>query len=488
MVKRQRRNRAGFPVRDSTNRPPRRMDAVMGSSSLALPDDTVAAIATPFGQGAVAVLRVSGPRALEVVGKLWKGAPLNQPRFVRFGQLCEPSDAEAENEGASPRVLDEVLAVWFKSPASYTGEDVVEISCHGGVLVTRRIYEALLRAGARAALPGEFTQRAFLHGKLDLTQAEAVMDLISARSDRALQAATRQLEGHLGSALRGLREDTLALLANVEAYLDFPDEDIDPDTGAALLARLEGLQLRVKRLLATADQGRLLREGVATALLGVPNVGKSSLLNRLAGFDRALVSDVPGTTRDTVEEYITLRGLPLRLIDTAGLRETQEALEQAGIARSRAALAAADLVLEVADASQPPTARSALETKAPRILVLNKCDLGEHPEWAPVDAVRVSCATGEGLSALADAIERVLTHGESVWGEDLIAINARHQTCLQRAHTALEAARALLASGEPPELTAEELRAAMESLGDVVGHVDAEEVLGVIFARFCIGK
>lgn len=452
-------------------------------SPLALPDDTIAAIATPFGQGAVAVLRVSGPQARAIVEKLWQGPPLNRPRYVSLGKLVESSP-----EGEPSRVLDEVLAVWFQAPASFTGEDVVEISCHGGVWVTRRIYEALLRAGARAAQPGEFTQRAFLHGKMDLTQAEAVMDLISARSDRALQAATRQLEGHLGAALRELREDTLALLANVEAYLDFPDEDIDPDTGTALLERLVALRQRVARLLATAGQGRLLREGVATALLGAPNVGKSSLLNRLAGFDRALVSDVPGTTRDTIEEYITLRGLPLRLIDTAGLRETQEQLEQAGIARSRAALASADLVLEVADASQPAIARPVLETSAPRVLVLNKCDLGEHPDWAGVEAVRISCITGEGLPALADAIERVLTQGDAIWSDDLIAINARHQSCLQRALTSLEAARLLLADDQPPELVAEELRAAMDALGEVVGFVDAEEVLGAIFSRFCIGK
>ncbi len=453
-----------------------------------LRDDTIAAIATPFGQGALAVLRVSGPRAREIVQRRWRGAAFTKPRVVHWGKIVENGPRPAGEGSASAEVIDEVLAVWFRGPASFTGEDIVEISCHGGVLVTRKIYEALLRAGARAAEPGEFTQRAFLNGKLDLTQAEAVMDLITARSDRALRAATRQLEGRLGDALRGLREDTLALLAHIEAYLDFPDEDIDPETGAALLARLDTLLRTVEKLLATADQGRILREGVATALLGAPNVGKSSLLNRLAGFDRALVSDQPGTTRDTVEEYLTLRGLPLRLIDTAGLRETAEALEKAGIARTHAALAQADLVLEVVDASQPPETFPKIDTPARRLLILNKCDLGEHPGWAGTDAVRVSCATGAGLEDLAAAIETALTHGEISWSDDLVAINARHQQCLRRAHEALLAARALLTSGQPPELIAEELRSALHALGDVVGHADAEELLGVIFGRFCIGK
>jgi tRNA modification GTPase len=256
-----------------------------------------------------------------------------------------------------------------------------------------------------------------------------------------------------------------------------------------LQSRVEAARTVVDRLLATADQGRILREGVATVIVGAPNVGKSSLLNRLLGFDRAIVSDVAGTTRDTLEEVINLRGLPLRLIDTAGLRDASDALEKAGIERSHAALNRAGLVLEVADGSRPREEfHSAAPVGRPRLLVLNKADLGRHPTWLDADAVRVSCTTGEGIDALADAIEALLTGGAQAWGPDLVAINARHQSCLQRARAGLEAALELLASSQPPELVAEELRSALQAVGEVVGQVDAEELLGVIFGRFCIGK
>jgi tRNA modification GTPase len=252
---------------------------------------------------------------------------------------------------------------------------------------------------------------------------------------------------------------------------------------------VQAARTAVERLLATADQGRILREGVRTAIVGAPNVGKSSLLNGLLGFDRAIVSDIAGTTRDTLEEVINLRGLPLRLIDTAGLREAADALEKAGIDRSQAALGQAGLVLEVADGAQPrDTHQPVTPTSAPRVLVLNKSDLGLHPSWKAVEAVRVSCTTGEGFDALADAIEARLTGGTLAWAPDLVAINARHQECLQRARAGLMAADTLLASSQPPELVAEELRAALEAVGEVVGQADAEELLGVIFGRFCIGK
>lgn len=448
-------------------------------------DDTIVAVATAFGQGAVSLLRVSGPEARAVMGRCWRGKPLSQPRRAVLGRMIR-RDADGHES-----VIDEGLATYFRGPASYTGEDVVEFTGHGGVLVTRRVLEAVVASGARLADPGEFTQRAFLNGKLDLTQAEAVMDLISAQTDLALQAAREQLAGRLGDNLRGLRGDLLELLAHVEAYIDFPEEDIDPETGAALLARIDAASGGIDRLLATADQGRILREGVRTVIVGPPNVGKSSLLNRLLGFDRAIVSDIAGTTRDTVEEVINVRGLPVRLIDTAGLREATDALEQAGIDRSAAALRQAGLVLEVADASLPrdaPLAPVSPCPAAPRLLVLNKSDLREHASWQGVPAVRISCATGSGLDALANAIGSALTSGAVPWSADLIAINARHQSCLQRAHEALLAARTLLSSTQPPELVAEELRAALQAVGEVVGLVNAEDVLGVIFGRFCIGK
>ena len=444
------------------------------------PADTLAALSTPSGTGAVAVLRVSGPDAAQVAARVFKGPRLT-PRRALFGSVM----------AADGSALDEVLLTYFAGPASYTGEDTIEISCHGGVLVTRRVLERLLQAGARAAGPGEFTQRAFLNGKLDLTQAEAVMDVISAQTDRALQAANRQLDGALGRTILTLRDELLGILAHVEAYIDFPEEDIDPDTGTALRDRMASLLARLEALLATADQGRLLREGVRTVLAGAPNAGKSSLLNRLLGFERAIVSEQPGTTRDTIEEVINLQGFPLRLIDTAGLRQaTADTIEQAGMARTHSQLAEADLIVEIVDASQPPGDRLVLPESATarHVLVLHKSDLPLHPAWQGSDGVPVSSRTGEGLAALADRLIAVITAGGNAFEQSEVAVNARHQACLERARTSLTAAMAEFASGSSVEFTALELRLALEALGDVIGRVDVEDLLGVIFSQFCIGK
>ena len=451
--------------------------------------DTIAAVASPFGEGAIALLRISGPAALTVVDRLGGGTIKTAELPNRRQRLTTLRDAQG-------RKLDEGLLSVHRGPASYTGEDVVEISCHGGMLVTRRVLEALLAAGARAAEPGEFTQRAFLNGKLDLTQAEAVMDLIRAQTDLALRAAGEQLEGRLGQRINAVRADLLGLVAHVEAFIDFPDEDIDPDTGAALRARLDAVTAVLDGLLATAGQGRLLREGVRTVIYGEPNVGKSSLLNALLGQDRAIVSDTPGTTRDTIEEARNVRGLPLRLIDTAGLRESIDPLENAGMAHTRRTLARADLAIHLVDGSQPPplAGTPAAEPEVPAaldVLALNKADLGLHPGWAEAltgGAVQISCRTGEGLTGLEEMIYQRVTSGQATWNDAAVAINARHQDCLQRARIALEAAGRALAAAVSPEFVALDLRAALEAVGEVVGGVDTEEILGKIFASFCIGK
>lgn len=441
-------------------------------------NDTIAAISTPFGEGALAVLRLSGPRAIAVADGLFfskvKASEL-PPRVAQFGTI--------EDRGGK---VDEVLLTVFRAPASYTGEDVVEISGHGGVLVSRRILELLFTHGARPAQPGEFTQRAFLNGKMDLTQAEAVMDVISAQTELALKAATEQLEGRLGDRIRALREALLELLAHIEAHIDFPEEDIDPDTGDALRRRMNAIRGDMEKLLATAGQGRVLREGVRTVIYGEPNVGKSSLLNLLLGSERAIVSAQPGTTRDVIEEVVNLRGIPLRLADTAGVRESADEIELAGMERTRRQVERADLVLHVVDASAP-AAPSSAPAESGAVRVLNKVDLGEHESWRGADGVRLSCKTGSGLEALADAIEaRVL--GGAAKPDWTVAINARHQECLQRAGAFLDAALHAFEDGLSPEFIAEELRAAMEAVGDVVGGVDAEDVLGKIFGSFCIGK
>jgi tRNA modification GTPase len=316
------------------------------------------------------------------------------------------------------------------------------------------------------------------------------MDLITAQTDLALRAATEQLEGRLGERIRALRESLLDLLANVEAYIDFPDEDIDPDTGERLLARIDATRAELAALLATADRGRVLREGVRTVIYGAPNVGKSSLLNLLLGHERAIVSAQPGTTRDVIEEVINLRGLPLRLIDTAGLRDSDDEIERAGMELTRRQLERADLALHVFDAS----ARSSEwrmaggESAHATISVLNKVDLGEHADWSGVEGVRLSCLTGEGVEALEGAIVARVSGGAAAQRDWSLAINARHQACLENALSFADAARRALTDGLSPEFVAEELRGALDAVGGVVGKADSEEVLGKIFATFCIGK
>jgi tRNA modification GTPase len=447
--------------------------------------DTVVAIATPPGQGAIALLRLSGPEALSIVRSVFvpkRGGKETEdfvfrPRLAQFGAICD--------QGV---VLDEVLLTFFQAPASFTGEDVVELGCHGGTLVTRRILELLLRSGASAAAPGEFTRRAFLNGKMDLTQAEAVMDIIGAQSDLALAAAARQLEGRLGNWMRAFHEDLLDLLAHLEAYIDFPEEDISPDTGAVMHGRMLEKIAELERLLKTANQGRVLRSGARTVLSGPPNVGKSSLLNYLLGFERAIVSPIPGTTRDTLEETVMIGGWSLRLIDTAGLRDSTDALEQAGISRAREQRDRADLVLCVFDGSLP--APNPLPEDDPSLLIiLNKADLAEHSSWKTANAVRVSCRSLHGMATLEAAIisKLELFLGPSDVEND-VSINARHQDCLSRSLSFLKAAEAAFKSQLPPEFVAEELRASLSAAGEVVGRADTEDLLGQIFSTFCIGK
>lgn len=450
-------------------------------------EDTIAAISTPFGEGAIALIRMSGTRAVDIADEIFrsqKKASELPSRAQQFGKI---------SDGA--RVLDDVMLSIHRTPASYTGEDVVEISCHGGILITRRILQLLLEHGARSAEPGEFTQRAFLNGKMDLTQAEAVMDLIRAQTDLALRAATEQLEGKLGARIREIREELLALLAHIEAYIDFPDEDIDPDTGQTLSNNLDVVREKIALLLRTADQGKILREGLRTVIYGAPNVGKSSLLNVLLGYERAIVSETPGTTRDTIEEVINLRGIPLRLIDTAGVRESADVIEKEGIARTLKNIERADLVLHLAEASQPRSrvlwASNEIGTRHNEIFILNKHDLGEHEDWRDFSnehAARISCRTGAGLEKLADTIfERVMC-GDARLEDSSVAINARHQTCLKNAAQFLDAARQTMCDGLSPEFVAIELRTALDAVGEVVGKADTEELLGKIFSTFCIGK
>ena len=443
--------------------------------------DTIAAISTPPGEGAIALVRISGANAIQIADKIFRGKE-SPSRFASHVQHL------GEIFSADDQLIDKAVVSVHRAPASYTGEDLVEISCHGGTLVSAKVLEACLRAGARAARPGEFTERAFLNGKMDLTQAEAVIDLIRARTDLALRSATEQLEGRLGDQIRKMRDELIALLAHINASIDFPDEGIAPDQSETLCARLNSVRDKIAALLATADQGRVLREGVRVVIYGATNAGKSSLLNRLLGYDRVIVSDTHGTTRDTIEETLNLEGMPIRLLDTAGLRASESELESEGIARTERSLQLADLRLHIADRSAPrPEPFNGQAGDSNEIVVLNKSDLPEDDDWKNSPALRISCLTGEGLAQLqTEILARV--RKQNLRPESAVAINTRHRDCLRRALEACDLARAAMGQGISPEYAAVDLDEALRAIGEVVGVVDMEQILDSVFSQFCIGK
>lgn len=453
-------------------------------------DDTIAAIATPLGEGGLAVIRISGPQACAVADGAFKPVGKNSRK---------PSDAGTHtiHYGTIMRrgqQVDEVLLSVMRAPRTYTHEDVVEIACHGGLLAAKSVLDTVLENGARLAEPGEFTRRAFLNGRLDLTQAEAVADLIHSRTELALSAANEQLAGKLSHRINRLRDDLVNALAHVEAHIDFPDEDIAPDTRDELIARLENGNAFVAELLRTAPEGQLLRRGVRAVIVGRPNAGKSSLLNQLLARDRAIVSAVPGTTRDTIEETANIRGLPVVLIDTAGLREARDEIESEGIRRSHQSLAVAELILHVLDGSEPLTAEDerylAEFAGKKRILVRNKSDLPARlqlPELSE-SILNVCCLTGQGTEALKDAIKQLIWSGE-IKAEMLeVMINSRHQDALNRAQVALDRTIKALRDGATLELAALDLRIAVNAVGEIVGKTTTEDLLDSIFSQFCIGK
>jgi tRNA modification GTPase len=451
-------------------------------------DDTIAAISTPIGEGGLAVIRLSGTKALGIADRC----------FVPAGQT-KPSEATTQtlHYGKIVRkghVVDEVMLAVMRGPHTFTREDVVEISCHGGLMPAKLVLETVLSLGARLALPGEFTKRAFINGRIDLAQAEAVADLIHSRTELALVAANEQLAGKLSQRINKLRDDLLHILAHIEAHIDFPEEDIAPATREDMVLRLEKSIGFMEELLRTANEGQILRRGIRAAIVGRPNVGKSSLLNQLLGHDRAIVSAIPGTTRDTIEETANIRGLPVVLVDTAGLREARDEIEVEGIRRTRAHLGKADLILHVLDAGQPLTVEDErfLEEFAgrKRILIRNKVDL--HAELVlgkqrdPV--VNVSCASGHGLEKLKEAIKEAVWSGE-IRAEMLeVMINARHQDALRRGREAVVNALGELRGGQSMELVAMDLRIAMDAVGEIVGKTTTEDLLDSIFSQFCIGK
>jgi len=458
-------------------------------------DDTIAAIATPLGEGGLAVIRLSGARALTIadhsfqpVGKSSLKPSAAPTHTIQFGKIVRDG-----------KVIDEVLLAVLRAPRTFTREDTVEISCHGGLLPAKLVLDTLLAHGARLAEPGEFTKRAFLNGRIDLAQAEAVADVIHSRTELALAAANEQLAGMLSQRINRLRDDLMLTLAHVEAHIDFPDEDISPDTKEKLLQRLENGIAFMDELLRTANEGQLLRRGIRAAIVGRPNAGKSSLLNQLLGHDRAIVSPIAGTTRDTIEETANIRGLPVIFIDTAGLREARDEIELEGIRRSRASLAQAEFILHVLDASEPLTAADenyfAEFAGKKRILVRNKTDLPvkllnfefriSNSELPVVD---VCCLSGKGIESLKDAIKSLVWAGEIKAEMLQVAINSRHQDALNRARSTARQATDALRADTTLELVAMDLRIAANAVGEIVGKTTTEDLLDSIFSTFCIGK
>jgi tRNA modification GTPase len=454
-------------------------------------DDTIAAIATPLGEGGLAIIRISGPKALAVADACFAPAGKGGPKpstaathTIHFGHVV--------NKGQN---IDEVLLAVMRPPHTFTREDVVEITCHGGILPAKLVLDAVLANGARLAEPGEFTRRAFLNGRIDLAQAEAVADLIHSRTELALRAANEQLAGKLSHRINRLRDEMLETLAHIEAHIDFPEEDIAPDTKDQLIARLDHGVAFMDELLRTANEGQILRRGIRAAIIGRPNAGKSSLLNQLLGHSRAIVSPIPGTTRDTIEETANVRGLPVIFIDTAGLREAHDEIELEGVRRSRQSLQQAELVLHVLDASEPLTEadRRYLDEVSgkKRILVCNKSDLPAQlrlPTGLSAPAAQVSCLTGQGIENLKDAIKDLIWSGEIKAEMLQVMINSRHQDALNRARAATLRTLEALRGDQTLELVALDLRIAVNAVGEVVGKTTTEDLLDMIFSQFCIGK
>ncbi len=457
--------------------------------------ETIAAIATSVGEASIGVVRVSGPASVKIartVFRNFRNDALKQitARKMVYGKLIDPDTGE---------IIDEVLSVYMPAPHSYTCEDVFEFQTHGGSAVLRKVLSVLLKNGARLALPGEFTQRAFLNGRIDLSQAEAVMDIIRAKTELALKNATGQLTGGLSSKIVMIRKNLLDFLAGVEAGMEYPEEEIESLDSVGAKEAISRMVVSIDQLLSTAKVGRIFREGLRTVIVGRPNVGKSSLLNALLGEARALVTEIPGTTRDSIEEYLNLRGIPLRITDTAGLRDSEDKIEQLGMQRTRDFLESAGLILFLLDGAEPLTEDDVKILHSlpsvPVIIVVNKIDLPQmmiSKEWEVMlreyRVVALSAKEHRGIDELAQAIEAVVFDEAVYLSEAVYVDNVRHIESLNRAKEQLLSAIAAIEEGLPFDCAAIDLRDALESLGQITGETVSDEVIREIFAKFCLGK
>lgn len=456
--------------------------------------DTIAAISTAVGEGGIAIIRVSGPDAIEGTARIFRSRTDVRDaatHTVHYGHIIDPTNGEQ---------VEEVLVTVMRGPRSFTAEDVVEINAHGGVVAVKKVLDqVLLQEGVRLAEPGEFTKRAFLNGRIDLMQAEAVIDLIRSKSDRAFSVARKQAEGTLSKRIKALRQTVIELLAHIEVNIDYPEHDVEDLTSAYIREQSGSALEEIGKLLKTANEGKILREGIMTAIVGRPNVGKSSLLNMLAQENKAIVTDIPGTTRDVIEEYVTLNHIPLRLLDTAGIRETSDVVERIGVERSHNALEEADLILFVLNNNEPlhEDDRALLEKIKDRqlILIINKSDLESKLEMADIKKhvdedriVRMSVREEEGLDRLEKAISKLFFEGQLDSGDLTYVSNVRHISLLKRAQQSLIDAIEASNAGIPIDLIQIDVRSAWESLGEILGDEVGDSLIDQIFSQFCLGK
>lgn len=456
-------------------------------------DDTIAAVATPLGEASIAIIRISGTEAMSIADQVFVGKQKladSKSHTIHYGHI---------REGENGELIEEVLVSVMKGPRSFTAEDVVEINCHGGIVSVRKVLELVLKAGARLAEPGEFTKRAFLNGRIDLMQAEAVIDLIRSKSDRAFSNAMRQADGTLSTKIKQIRHQLIELMAHIEVNIDYPEHDVEALTAKFIEEQCHQALNALQHMLRTANQGKILREGIVTAIVGRPNVGKSSLLNRLAQENKAIVTDIPGTTRDVIEETITINGMPLTLLDTAGIRETTDVVEQIGVEKSKDALSQADLVLFLLNHNEPlhEDDRQLMEKLVHKqtIVVVNKIDLPNQLDLAPVRdlfneerIISVSIKEEIGLQQLEDTITAMFFAGQ-IESEDLTYVsNVRHIHLLNQAVTSLQEALHAVELGMPIDMIQIDIRRAWEHLGEIIGDAVSDTLLDQIFSQFCLGK
>ncbi|KUP09978.1 tRNA modification GTPase [Bacillus coahuilensis m2-6] len=458
--------------------------------------DTIAAISTPMGEGAIAIVRLSGDQAVEIADRVFR-KPNSQPlkdqisHTIHYGNIIEPE---------TEQVIEEVMVSLMRGPRTFTREDVVEINCHGGIVSVNKVLQLVVRQGARLAEPGEFTKRAFLNGRIDLSQAEAVMDLIRAKTDRAMNVAINQMEGRLSSLIRKLRQEILETLAHVEVNIDYPEyDDVEEMTHRVLLEKSSKVKHEIELLLRTSEQGKILREGLSTVIIGRPNVGKSSLLNSLVHENKAIVTDIPGTTRDVIEEYVNVRGVPLRLVDTAGIRETEDIVERIGVEKSRQVLKEADLLLLVLNHGDEFTEEDENLFKAVEgmdvIVIVNKTDL---PQVINMEKVRelsknhrlvtTSLKEEQGIDELEEAIASLFFSGSIESGDLTYVSNSRHIALLTQAKQAIEEAIDGVEMGTPIDIVQIDLTRSWELLGEIIGDSVHESLIDQLFSQFCLGK